>query len=374
MGKATDVTRRGLPVLRSFIGAVSSKIEGFEFGIDIGSEKGAGDSGDREADLTPRSFYNGASCTPVRTWRTHSSSTYTMMRWCPHIDNPGLLMALLADYQRLRDSGVAPEAILEIARKDAARLAGGPGDLVQHAIAYHYLYRHSGGNFVFPLLAAHGALWARWYLIAGRTVAEVLSIADFANGGSRSSRLAAYAQFVDALKSINRQVLIETFALVHCLPILGRHPLITAGMPEPLLSQLLDALEKGRTGAWLADAELKSLYESYFRWQQSRIVAPAIAQALTAFDWPLMRRLCLRPRVWFTYFRPGRSLDFLDFADAQERSQKALAAFELASEKGLDAVEVNLLRNPLLPRAFTKDPAAYFDQLVRHLINHGSAT
>ncbi len=283
-------------------------------------------------------------------------------------------MALLADYQRLRDSKVAPEAILEIARSDAALLAGGPGDLVQQAIAYHYLYRQSGGNFVFPLLAAHGALWARWYLIAGRTVAEVLSIVDVAHGDSRNRRLAAYAQLVDALKAINRHVLIETFTLVHCLPVLGRDSLIKAEVPEPLLSQLLDALEKGRTGARLADAELKSLYESYFRWQQSRIVVPAIAPALAAFDWPLMRRLCLRPRVWFTYFRLGQSLAFQDFADAQERLQKALAAFELASEKGLDAVEMNLLRNPLLPRAFTKDPATYFDQLVRHLINHGSAT
>ena len=285
----------------------------------------------------------------------------------------GLRMALLADYQRLRDSKVAPEAILEIARNDANVLAGGPGDLVQHAITHHYLYRQSGGNFVFPLLAAHGALWARWYLIAGRMVAEVLSIVDVAHGVSRNRRLAAYAQFVDTLKAINRQVLIETFILVHCLPVLGRHPLITADVPEPLLSQLLDALEKGRTGVRLADAEMKSLYESYFRWQQNRIVAPSIEPAFAAFDWQPMRRLCLRPRVWFSYFRPGRSLVFQDFADAQERAQQALAAFELATEKGLDAVEINLLRNPLMPRAFRRSPATHFDQLVRRVISHGLA-
>ncbi len=50
LGKATDVTRRGLRVLRSFLGSLKVKYEGVELGID--PEAGTADSGDLEADLT----------------------------------------------------------------------------------------------------------------------------------------------------------------------------------------------------------------------------------------------------------------------------------------------------------------------------------
>lgn len=53
---------------------------------------------------------------------------------------------LTASYQRLRD--------------EAEQLAGRNRDLDQRATVYHHLYHHSRGNHVFPLIAAHGALWA----------------------------------------------------------------------------------------------------------------------------------------------------------------------------------------------------------------------
>jgi hypothetical protein len=46
-----DKVRRGLAVLRSFIGAVKMKVGDMEFGLDIDPEKGAADSGDIEVDL-----------------------------------------------------------------------------------------------------------------------------------------------------------------------------------------------------------------------------------------------------------------------------------------------------------------------------------
>lgn len=44
--------KRGLRVLRSFVGAVKVKVADFEFGLDIDPERGAADSGDLEADLS----------------------------------------------------------------------------------------------------------------------------------------------------------------------------------------------------------------------------------------------------------------------------------------------------------------------------------
>lgn len=48
---AGDKVRRGLGVLKSFIGAVKISMGDVEFGVDIDSERGSADSGDLEADL-----------------------------------------------------------------------------------------------------------------------------------------------------------------------------------------------------------------------------------------------------------------------------------------------------------------------------------
>lgn len=48
---AGDKVRRGLAVLKSFIGAIKVKVDDVEFGLDIDPEKGAADSGDLEIDL-----------------------------------------------------------------------------------------------------------------------------------------------------------------------------------------------------------------------------------------------------------------------------------------------------------------------------------
>lgn len=49
---AGDKVRRGIGVLRSFIGSVKMKVGDAEFGLDIEPERGRADSGDLEADLT----------------------------------------------------------------------------------------------------------------------------------------------------------------------------------------------------------------------------------------------------------------------------------------------------------------------------------
>jgi len=51
MAGAGDKVRRGLAVLKSFIGGIKVKVDDVEFGLDIDPEKGAADSGDIEIDL-----------------------------------------------------------------------------------------------------------------------------------------------------------------------------------------------------------------------------------------------------------------------------------------------------------------------------------
>ena len=59
--------------------------------------------------------------------------------------------------------------------REAERLAGGLRDLAQRATVYHHLFRASGGNHIFPLIAAHGALWAGGYFRFGQRLATALA-------------------------------------------------------------------------------------------------------------------------------------------------------------------------------------------------------
>lgn len=52
MARATDATRRGLRVLKSFVGSVKVKIGDIDIGLSLPAEKGTADSGDLETDLT----------------------------------------------------------------------------------------------------------------------------------------------------------------------------------------------------------------------------------------------------------------------------------------------------------------------------------
>jgi len=51
MANTSDKVKRGLRVLRSFVGSVKVKVSDIEFGLNIDPEKGTADSGDLEADL-----------------------------------------------------------------------------------------------------------------------------------------------------------------------------------------------------------------------------------------------------------------------------------------------------------------------------------
>lgn len=58
---------------------------------------------------------------------------------------------------------------------EGTRLAGSLTALSQRATTYHHLFRDSGGNHIFPLIAAHGALWARGYFAFGMKLGRWLS-------------------------------------------------------------------------------------------------------------------------------------------------------------------------------------------------------
>lgn len=72
-----------------------------------------------------------------------------------------------------------PKAVLSFRyqelRTEAEKLAGGLQDLSKRATIYRQIFLASGGNHTFPLIAAHGALWAGGYFRFGLGLGSALS-------------------------------------------------------------------------------------------------------------------------------------------------------------------------------------------------------
>lgn len=230
----------------------------------------------------------------------------------------------------------------------ATLLAGQPGNLCKRAVQYHHIYRASGCTFCFALIAAHGAVWAQWYLKIAFLGAIVLAACDLHAPGNFRIRMAHFNAYTGALKDINRRVMIKAYTILHFAKDgMDDHAMVD-DLPGEIVIEIRRLVAIQMSGQLVTGPEKRALYEAFFRWEQDNAVGPSVEVAMAAFDWPLMRNLCLRPWVWFSYFRAGRSLNFRDFTSAEERVEKGLAAFDLAAARGWDNVDKSLRLNPFV--------------------------
>ena len=235
----------------------------------------------------------------------------------------------------------------------ATLLAGPPDGLCKRAVQYHHIYRASGGIFCFALIAAHGAVWAQWYLKIARIGAIILALLDRRAPGNYPTRMAHFDAYTGALKDINRRVMIKAYTILHFAKDGMDDSALVDDLPSEIVIEIRRLLARQMSGHPATSAEKRVLYEAFFRWEQDNAVGPSVEAAMAAFDWPLMRGLCLRPWVWFSYFRAGRSLNFKDFTSAEERVEKGLAAFDMAALRGWDKVDRSLRLNPFVRRHTT---------------------
>src|SRR3954468_130726 len=96
--------------------------------------------------------------------------------------------------------------VYEALRAQGFRLSGGLGDLRQRACVYHHMYEDSGGRNIFPLIAAHGALWAAGYFRKGMLGGRVLSAQYVFRTGLRAAKLESLSDFANKFRDINRRV------------------------------------------------------------------------------------------------------------------------------------------------------------------------
>jgi hypothetical protein len=253
-------------------------------------------------------------------------------------------------------------------RSEASQLAGNLADLAQRATTYHHLYQDSGGNHIFPLIAAHGALWARGYFRFGMRLGHCLSMCYGFDGQWRRKQLGALTAFADAFRDINRRVCVDTYTNYHFVARFGNY----TGAEEFMPSQLFEALQRlhcaRRRNYSLAESERLAVFEAHFMNEQEHEVGPSIARASLDFQWPAMKWLALQPIVRFAYFPGWQFLRFRNFADVQERIRNGLQAFRWGSQVGWPVVEDKLRTYRILPAEFFTEGTGFFTRLRTALL------
>ncbi|MEW4452386.1 hypothetical protein AB1L30_06840 [Bremerella sp. JC817] len=244
--------------------------------------------------------------------------------------------------------------------KEAIQLAGATHQLSQRATTYHHLFEDSGHNHIFPLIAAHGALWARGYFAFGMKLGQVAAWQFAGNRDKRVAKLQALENFAEAFREVNRRVCVDTYATYHFTKHFGDHPDADQIVRAPLLAGLRQIHHARRSQTPLSDAARRQIFQAHFFDEQDRVVGPRIAQAVQEFDWPLMKSIALMPAVRFAYFPTGRWLQFWKFDNKAERIARGLKAFDIAAHVGWDQVERALDHYAILPDAFFADSVGHF--------------
>jgi hypothetical protein len=220
----------------------------------------------------------------------------------------------------------------------ARDLAGRPSDILQRVNVHHSIYVASRGNHAFPLIALHGAMWGRGFFETSGKLGELIAYRYFLDKDEKSKRLAMLDGFAEGFKAVNREVFVDTYTNYHFTKRHGRE----RGAEELVQPDLLDALNEVHdataAGRELGDDRKKHVFLQALRFEQEITVAPGIERELGKFDCPILRALCMKPIVRFSYFPMWRRFYFKNFSEKEERIDKAVRSFDIAAYRGWDNV------------------------------------
>ncbi|PQO38734.1 hypothetical protein C5Y96_02305 [Blastopirellula marina] len=251
---------------------------------------------------------------------------------------------------------------------EAVRLAGTTRQLSQRAATYHHVYEDSGRNHIFPLIAAHGALWARGYFAFGMNLGKLLSCQYCLASAQRRQKLDALEAFAEAFREVNRRVCVQIYTTYHFTKLYGDHPDTEKLVDPHLLAALKCVHTANRNGEQLTDQAKRDIFETHFLNEQETVVGPRIETAVDQFDWPLMKSLALMPAVRFAYFPIGYWLQFWKFDRKEERIHHGLKAFDIAAQMGWKHTEATLDRYAILPEEFFADSIGHFSHLKNEIL------
>jgi hypothetical protein len=235
-------------------------------------------------------------------------------------------------------------------RKEGYLMAGALGDVNRRAWVYRQMYLDSGKRSVFPLIAAHGALWAAGYFRLGHRGGLLLSLRYLLTPALRRAKLASVARFADRFREINRQVCAESYAIYHYTKHHGGSDFIRNVIGDEFADTLCECHTSNQDDTPYGQALREKLFLAFFHWEQEHIVGPAVTVAFDEFDWGLVKRLAQRTKLELSYFGRGFRVRFDDFSSVEERIRRGLQVYRRAEEVGLDQVENALGRYKLIPK------------------------
>ena len=253
--------------------------------------------------------------------------------------------------------------------EEGTRLAGRLPQLAQRASVYHHLFRASGGNHVFPLIAAHGALWAGGYFRFGMRLGRVLAWQHAFSGSKRTQLLADLGAFADAFREVNRLVCVDTYRNFYFTARFGNHPDASEFIRPTILEELNRLHAAREAGRRYSEEEKLELFRSHFLNEQETVVGPRISAAVAALDWPVLKAIALRPIIQFAYFPRGRALCFRNFGLTEERIRNGERAFGFGSQVGWSVVEQALKHYAVLPQLALAQPSRYFAGLRQQVLH-----
>jgi len=254
-------------------------------------------------------------------------------------------------------------------KAEAEQLAGAPSDIPRRVALLHSVFMDSRGNHTFPIVAAHGALWAYGFFETTGKLGRLVQYRYLLNRRERDYRLSLLNGFAQGFKRVNRSVFVDTMTNYHFTRLHGREPGADQLVPPALLAALNGMHAANSAGASLDRGTRRALFEQALRWEQEVTVAPGVRAEIQKFDCPILARLCLMPVVHFAYFPRTRYIFFRNFSDPGERIANAIRSFELAQRCGWSRVVETLRNYGALPEEFFRDPAAF----VRGLATETSA-
>ena len=244
-------------------------------------------------------------------------------------------------------------------RREAVRVAGGPGDIPPRVAQHHAIFLDSGGNHCFPEVALHGALWAYGFYERRGAVSRMISYRYFYDADERASRAYMLFEFSQGFKEANRAVFVDTFTNYFFTKAHGEEP----GAEEVVAPELLDALNRvhhaARAGRRLPPRERGEVFETSLRFEQEATVGPKVREEVAKFECPVLTAIVLKPVVRFGYFPRHTFMLFHDFGNTDERIEKAVRSYELAEAAGWESVADRIRLFGLLPPGFFADPGAY---------------
>ena len=245
-------------------------------------------------------------------------------------------------------------------RKIGYSLAGGLNDLSQRAAVYYHLYEDSGERNIFPLMAAHGALWAKGYFQKGMRAGKVLSLQYAYSPKHLIEKYRFLKDFADSFRDINRRVCAEAYCAYHFTKKYGQTKFAEQTIPQKLLAALNHCHYSQSVNAPLNNTERRELFEAFFLWEQETIVSPSVEKAVELFKWPSVKWLAMKPKIEFAYFGKGVGFQFNDFSLKAERIEKGFKAYELAEKVGYKAVEQAIAYYKIMPKSFLRNTSFYF--------------